>query len=237
MMAAPVTRRTGQARMYEEFLAVHTIMRRGTALVSESFERLVAGEPVDVKVLVGAARWLIEFAHRHQVSEDGQFWPVLRDRFPEAVAELDRVTAEHPAIDVELHALSRAVDAIDTPRLPGEREAVLVVVGQAVLSGLPALQGVQALLTRRFEEEEPVLLDLFPKVPDEDVPRLREAIVDGAPHVGPHLVFGLMEDPGPIPGYEVMTGNFPMPVRWMRPVLLARYRAIKKALGARDQFR
>lgn len=73
---------------------------------------------------------------------------------------------------------------------------------------------------------------MFPQVPDAEIVRLRKAIIDGAPRSGPDLVFGLLEDPGRPQGYGLMMGDFPPPLRWLRPVLLNRYRARKKALGA-----
>lgn len=62
--------------------------------------------------------------------------------------------------------------------------------------------------------------------------RLRKAIVDGAPRSGPDLLFGLLEDPDRPAGYGEMMSDLPAPLRWLRPVLLNRYRSRKKALGA-----
>ncbi|MFF1955529.1 hemerythrin domain-containing protein [Streptomyces sp. NPDC058220] len=217
--------------MYEELLAVHTVMRRGAALVCESFARLVDGEPVDARALVATSRWLIEFVHRHHAGEDVLFWPVLRDLFPDSVAEIDELTIEHQALDAELHALARALDAIATPEGVGPHPASLVIVGQAALYGLPSAQRVQAILIKQFDEEEPVLLELFPRVPDRDILRLRKSIVQGVTRTSPHLVLGLLEDPDRTPAYAEMVSHFPAALRWTRPVLLARYRSIKKALG------
>jgi hypothetical protein len=44
-------------------------------------------------------------------------------------------------------------------------------------------------------------------------------------------VFGLLEDPARPAGYQVLVGNFPPPVRWLRPILLSQYRKRKQALG------
>ncbi|MDX3854069.1 hemerythrin domain-containing protein [Streptomyces sp. AK02-01A] len=217
--------------MYEEMIGAHTVMRRGAALVCTSYQRLVGGEPVDVKALVGTTRWLIGFVHRYHSSEDVLFWPVLIDLFPAAVRELNQINIEHQALEAELHALARAVDAIAAPESSVERTRALEIVGQATVSGLPAAQRVQEILVRHFADEEPVLLELFPKVPDRDIVRLRKTIVRGASRSGLHLVFGLMEDPDRVPGYELLMRNLPRSTRWMRPVLLARYRSVKKALA------
>lgn len=87
-------------------------MRRGAELTADAFARRAAGEPVDTKTLVSTARGLVTFVHHHHASEDEQFWPVLRERFPDAIAALDGLTAEHHALDGELQGLTEAVDAL-----------------------------------------------------------------------------------------------------------------------------
>ncbi|MFJ9027504.1 hemerythrin domain-containing protein [Streptomyces sp. NPDC102274] len=223
--------RVERARMYDELLAEHTIMRRGAALVAVSFANLADGQPVDVRTLVSTSRWLIEYVRSHHGSEDKQLWPALSDLFPAAVAELDRMIVEHQALDAELHTLARAVDAIDAREITGGRDEVLVVVSEAAMSGLPSAQRVREILTRHFDEEEPVLLELFPQVPDSDLARVRKGIFHGGFRCSAHLVLGLMEDPDRIPGYAAVLSAFPASVRWLRPVLLARYRSTKKALA------
>ncbi|MCL7380830.1 hemerythrin domain-containing protein [Streptomyces sp. 35G-GA-8] len=217
--------------MYEELLAEHTIMRRGAALVAVSFANLADGQPVDVRALVSTSRWLIEYVRSHHGSEGEQLWPALSDLFPPAVAELDRMVAEHQALEAELHTLSRVVDAIAAREITGGRAEVLVVVSEAAMSGLPSAQRVHEILTRHFDEEEPVLLELFAQVPDSDLARVRNGIFHGDFRASPHLVLGLMEDPDRIPGYAAVLSAFPASVRWLRPVLLARYRSTKKALA------
>lgn len=110
-MTAPAVRTEG-SQMYDELIAVHAIMRRGAQLTADAFARRAAGEPVGIKALVGTARWLVAFVHHHHASEDEQFWPVLRERFPDAIAALDGLTAEHHALDGELQGLTEAVDAL-----------------------------------------------------------------------------------------------------------------------------
>ncbi|MFJ2650356.1 hemerythrin domain-containing protein [Streptomyces sp. NPDC087420] len=231
MAASPQAGAEG-SKMYDELLAVHMIMRRGAALVTASFARLTAGEAVDVRALVKTSRWLIAFVHHHHASEDELFWPVLRGLFPSSIAVLDSLTAEHEALDTELHTLARAVDGIADPDVTGERAKTLAVVGQAALAGLPSAQKVQDLLATHLDREEPVLRDLFPQVPDADIIRVRKAIIHSAPRDSPHLVFGLMEDPVRVPGHDTLAANFPPPLRWLRPLLLTRYRTTKKSLGA-----
>jgi hypothetical protein len=242
MSAIPASPGEG-ARLYEELLAVHAIMRRGNALVAASFERLASGDPVDPAALVATTRWLTGFVHHHHRSEDALLWPVLREQFPEAVADLDRLTKEHEALDAELDLLTEAVDAIEGALGAGsgrgaggrgraQHANAVAVVGIAAVSGHPAAAKVRDILANHLAAEEPVLQELFPQVPDDSIVRLRKAIVDGAPRTGPHLVLGLMEDPDPVPGFAAMRGNLPAPLRWARPLLLNRYRTVVRSLGA-----
>ncbi|PVE13881.1 hemerythrin domain-containing protein [Streptomyces scopuliridis] len=230
-MTVSSTLRSERSRIYDELLAEHTIMRRGAALVAVSFANLADGQPVDVGTLVSTSRWLIEYVRSHHGSEEEQLWPALSELFPAAVAELDRMVIEHQALDAELHTLTRAVDAIDAREITGGPAEVLVVVSEAAMTGLPSAQRVREILTRHFDEEEPVLLELFTQVPDGDLARVRNGIFRGDSRVSPHLVLGLMEDPDRIPGYAAVLSAFPASVRWLRPVLLARYRSTKKALA------
>jgi hypothetical protein len=219
------------ARLYQELLAVHGIMRRGTALVADAYARLAAGDPVEPGTAVSTTRWLTAFVHHHHQSEDELLWPVLRERFPEAVADLDRLTKEHEALDEELDNLARAADDIAAVSGGKGHGNAVAVVGHAALTGNPAAANVRDILANHLGAEEPVLQGLFPQVADADIVRLRQAIVAGAPRSGPYLVFGLMEDPEPVPGHAHMYANFPAPLRWGRPLLLNRYRATVKALG------
>ncbi|MCS7477300.1 hemerythrin domain-containing protein [Umezawaea endophytica] len=210
--------------MYDELIAVHTIMRRGADLTTASLERLVAGEPVGVKAVVRLARWQAEFVHHHHESEDELFWPVLRTLFPDVVAGLDGLSAEHEKLDHELRALSVAIDTL------AEKD---VDVREAAGAALPAATSVRDVLIGHLDAEEPVLKGLFPRVPDADIVRLRKAIVDGAPRGGPDLVIGLLSEPVPAPGHDVMMANFPAPVRLLRPLLLRRFHSTLGALAAR----
>jgi hypothetical protein len=63
-----------------------------------------------------------------------------------------------------------------------------------------------------------------------DIVTLRKAIVAGAPKAGPDLVLGLLADPTPAVGHELLMHDFPPPVRWLRPMPLRRYAGRKAAL-------
>lgn len=211
-------------RMYDELVAVHTIMRRGVDLTTSSLERVAAGRPADVKAVVRLARWQSGFVHHHHESEDELFWPVLRRLFPDVVAGLDGLSAEHEKLDHELQVLSAAIDAL---------AAKGADVRAAAKAALPAAVTVRDVLLGHLDAEEPVLEGLFPQVPDADIVRLRAAIVAGAPRSGPDLVIGLLSEPVPAPGYAAIMANFPAPLRLLRPLLLRKFRSTRAALGDR----
>jgi hemerythrin-like domain-containing protein len=217
-------------RLYDELLAVHAILRRGSALLVESLGALEAGRSVHLGTLVAVARWHAAFLHHHHHSEDEQFWPLLRQLFPGSAEDLARLSAEHEELDAELKILSEAVDGIDALRgSAADRRAAARRIADCT-AHLVAVDCHNALVAH-LDDEEPVLRTLFPQVPPDRIRRLRAAIVAAAPKSGPDLVLGLLSDPEPAPGYEDITQNFPAPVRWLRPVLLARYRSRRRALG------
>ncbi|MFI1173337.1 hemerythrin domain-containing protein [Streptomyces melanogenes] len=218
------------ARMYQEFLGVHAILRRGTELVANAFERLGDGDQVSVKELIDTAQWLIDFTHHHHESEDELFWPVLHGLYPESVASFDTLNEEHAELDRELHGLSRAVELLTAANEAGG-QAGDAAVTEAAYAGTAAARKVRDILAGHLDTEEPVVRDLFPGVPGAEIDRLRTAITEGSPKSGGHLVFGLLEDPDLAEGYDELIASFPLAFRSHRPELLQMYVASKKALG------
>ena len=210
-------------RIYDELIAVHTIMRRSTIMTATALHRFASGASTNTKPLVQLIRWQSAFVHHHHQSEDELFWPVLRELFPDAVAALDELTEQHHLLDAELNNLSAAADDLTKATGPA---AVDIVRTRA----LPSAEKVRDVLISHLDTEEPVLLKLFPETPPARIVELRKAIVAGAPRSGPDLVLGLLDDPEPAQGSAILHGNFPPPVRLLRPLLLRRYRARKQQL-------
>ncbi|MEV8536633.1 FAD-dependent monooxygenase [Streptomyces sp. NPDC051211] len=227
------------ARMYQEFLASHAVLRRGTDMVADAFQLLADGEPVSVGALVDTASWLIESTHHHHVSEDDLFWPVLRELYPETAGDFDTLKHEHDELNEELNALQAAVEelaALTGPAAgpaagasagPGGAEAVAEAVAEAIAgpatAGAQAARRVQKVLGAHLDSEEPVVKDLFPGVSGSEIDRLRKAITEGGPRTGAHLLFGLLEDPDIAPGYDLLVANFPPAARAARPQLIEQY--------------
>lgn len=218
-------------RMYDELMAVHTIMRRGSALTAAALHRLAAGERPDIGALVRLARWQDRFTRHHHASEDELFWPLLRELFPAAAGSLDELAAEHERLDAALDMLSAGITSIEAAaRMPGP-DALAAATGLAAIQAASAADTVRDTLASHLDAEEPALRELFPKTPPADIRRLRKAIIAGAPRSGPDLVLGLLEDPVPAPGYAALTSDLPRPVRLLRPLLVRRYTAVKARLG------
>ncbi|MFG2998850.1 FAD-dependent monooxygenase [Streptomyces sp. NPDC048340] len=215
------------ARMYQEFLSAHDILRRGTELVADSFQCLTDGAAVDIPVLVWTAGWLVELTHHHHTSEDDLFWPVLRELYPQAGAHFDTLKDEHEELNAELDALQAAVDELAAlgPL------ATLASAGRPAREGAAAARRVQKVLAAHLDTEEPVVRDLFPGVSGSEIDRLRKAILAGGPQGGGHMVFGLLEDPVLARGYDLLVENFPPAVHAARPQLIEQYRQVVRDLG------
>ncbi|MDI3422586.1 hemerythrin domain-containing protein [Streptomyces luteolus] len=216
------------ARMYEEFVAVHAILRRGTRLVADAFHGLAAGRRTDTATLVEATRWLLAFTHAHHTAEDDLFWPVLNGLYPDSAAGLKNLSDDHVVLDRELHALETAVDDLDRAHAAGAPTD-----GPARL-GAEVARRVQDVLSGHLTAEEAIVQELFPGVPGDDIARLREAFIQGSPRFGLHFMFGLLEDPEPARGRDLLTENFPPQLRDAGPQLLGRYEDSVRALGLRQ---
>jgi hemerythrin-like domain-containing protein len=219
------------ARMRDELIAVHTVMRRGTDLVVTALSRLASGSTGDVTAQIATARWLVEFIHHHHTSEDELFWPVLREIFPDRVAVLDALTEEHHALDDALAALSEAIDDFAAGRTLTGEDRTAAAVGIAAVKALPAAEKIRGSLAAHLDAEEPVLEAMFPEVAPAELRRLRAAVIAGAPRSGPDLVLGLLEHPDRADGYDALIASVPGPIRLLRPLLLARFRARIRKLG------
>ncbi|MBD2819005.1 hemerythrin domain-containing protein [Streptomyces parvulus] len=216
------------ARMYEEFVAIHAVLRRGTRLVVDAYERLADGHDTDTATLVDAGRWLLAFTHAHHKAEDDLFWPVLEALYPDARAQLKELSDDHVVLDRRLNALETAIDALDE----ATKAARATGGTDGARAGAEAARQVHQVLDGHLTAEEAVVEDLFPGVPADDIDRLREAFVQGSPRFGLHFMFGLLDDPEPARGRDLLTENFPPQLRAAGPRLISQYEAGIQGLRA-----
>ncbi|NEB12366.1 hemerythrin domain-containing protein [Streptomyces coelicoflavus] len=214
------------ARMYEEFVAIHAVLRRGTRLVVDAYERLADGHAVDTGTLVDAGRWLLAFTHAHHKAEDDLFWPVLQKLYPGAQAQLKELSDDHVVLDRRLHALEAALDDLETVT----RDGTATRSPDGARAGAEAARQVHQVLDGHLTAEEAVVEGLFPGVPADDIDRLREAFVQGSPRFGLHFMFGLLADPEPARGRNLLTENFPPQLRAAGPQMISRYEVSKQEL-------
>ncbi|MGW8066636.1 hemerythrin domain-containing protein [Streptomyces ziwulingensis] len=214
------------ARMYEEFVAIHTVLRRGTRLVVDAYERLADGHAVDTATLTDAARWLLAFTHAHHKAEDDLFWPVLQELHPDAQAQLKELSDDHVVLDGRLNALERAIGDLDGATTAGRATGGT----DGARAGAEAARQVHQVLDAHLTAEEAVVEDLFPQVPAPDIDRLREAFIQGSPRFGLHFLFGLLDDPAPAHGRDLLWENFPPQLQAAGPQMTSRYEDSKQGL-------
>lgn len=215
------------AHLLAELLSVHGVMIRGAEAVAGAFTRLAEGAAVDMKVLAATARWLVAFVHHHRQSAGELLWPVLRDKFPDSSPRLDALIKEHETLGMELEALTQAVDRLaEERRIGGSSDW-----GLAMKQGTRSSHRIRDVLASQLAAEELVLKKLLPAITGDDVLKLREAVAEGAPHNGRHLVFGFLEHPEPMSGRERLYAHFPARARWSRGLLMMNFRKTMKALA------
>ncbi|AKH85802.1 hypothetical protein AA958_30325 [Streptomyces sp. CNQ-509] len=218
------TTKNAGALLYEEFVAIHEVLRRGTAMVADAYKALARGDEVDPGELAEAARWLLAFTHAHHRAEDDVFWPLLHALYPRQKTELAELSAEHAVLDQALNDLEAA--ALGPSHRDGEPSPG--PTGRAS----EAATRVRDIMAGHLAAEEAVVEGLFPGVPEADVVWLREAFIQGSPRFGLHLMFGLLEDPEPARGQDLLRENFPPALRDAREGLLEQYRITREALAA-----
>jgi hemerythrin-like domain-containing protein len=217
-------------RIQSELLAVHAVISRGVDLFVEALGRLAKGEPIDLRSLRRLGLWLSAFMRHHHACEDEIFWPMLGDGEPSTAAEFDWLAVQHAVLAGELASLDILLSQLEAvSRLPPE-VAAAASVGLAALEGLPAAESMRSTLAAHLAAEEPVVLPLRALMTAQDVRSLRATALATAPRAGLDLLFGIMQDPEPVTGYDLLLGHELAPLRARGPVLLSRYRVLKNSL-------
>ncbi|GAA1318625.1 hemerythrin domain-containing protein [Pseudonocardia xinjiangensis] len=219
------TAQSESQRLYDEMIAVHTVVRRGAAMLKAALD-LPPATAVEVDTCVGLGRWLVGYIHQHQRNEADILWQPLAAASPADECELHDLTLQHIQIDRELDRLARRLERLtERCTTPGRPDR------EAVAAASAALDAASRTLVDHLDEEEALLKALFPLLDEPVIRTLRAAAVSKAPGTRPDLVLGLMGDPTPTVGYAAMFSSIPFRTRALRPLLVARYHSSKRRLG------
>jgi hypothetical protein len=106
------------------FLLAHKCMRVEYRRLAE-----VAGQPRDAAhqaLIEDQIAVTLSMLHHHHTEEDSWLWPTLRQRAPHAVADLDRLEAQHARVDPLIAA------AVDTTHPRTQRAGVLAELHEVI---------------------------------------------------------------------------------------------------------
>jgi hypothetical protein len=147
-------------------LAAHDAFRRDLELVATTAGRSEAWERFE------------KFLHVHHRAEDESLWPVLRAAvvaYPDAIALVDRMEAQHAAIDPLLAAIDASLD--DAAAEPAHAELAVLLTEHLADEEANALPLIDRTLTEeqwmQFGEASVVLLG-------PDMPVFLPWLLDGA---------------------------------------------------------
>ncbi|MEV7080904.1 hemerythrin domain-containing protein [Streptomyces sp. NPDC093516] len=93
-------------RLFEELRAAHTVLTRAAGLVASAFVGLADGAAVDTRTLMTTTRWLVDCVRSYHGSGQEMLWPVLRERFPLALHQMDRMTEDDDTLREHLDELA-----------------------------------------------------------------------------------------------------------------------------------
>lgn len=131
---------------------VHNALRRDLARGRATLTRRPYPHPAQRRALGAHLAWMMAFLHHHHSGEDAGLYPLVRARNPAAAALLDRMDADHQAIEPAMAELAaageayaasddardRAIGAIDDlcdvllPHLLREEEEMMPVVAATI---------------------------------------------------------------------------------------------------------
>lgn len=195
----------------QEFVLVHDAMRHAVGLLAASAERLRPGPTPRAKELASFADFLLDFVHHHHTGEDEHWWPALEAGSAAAGAVLAPLTDDHHELDPLIAQLREHVVALRT----GTHDVA------AVRRDATALRDH---VVEHLAAEEPVLLPLLDQhLSDADAERLSRLMGKTAPRKGMSYLLGSLDAAAP-ERQQVLLAKMPPPIRWLRPLMLRRYR-------------
>lgn len=133
----------------QDMLAVHQVFRDALAAAPLLVGEVAAGDAARAAQVHSFYANVLSFLHGHHSSEDELVWPLLTVRCGRAAAEVERIAAQHGALDP---AIERA-----EVLLAGWAATPDPALGAAVQHALAQLR---ELLVAHLDEEEEVVLPL-----------------------------------------------------------------------------
>ncbi|WP_293990672.1 hemerythrin domain-containing protein [Streptomyces sp.] len=132
-----------------EMVVVHRVFRRESALLPRLVRAVPDGDRARAARVAAALRDYTLGLHHHHHAEDELIWPLLRARAAHDEALVDRMTAQHEAIDRTLTSVAEWTPVWEGAgdRIPGEELAL-------------ALDAHRIALLEHLDEEERSLLPL-----------------------------------------------------------------------------
>lgn len=195
-----------------EFQLVHDTMRHSIGVLVDAAAVVRPGSTPRAQELARYIDALLAFVHHHHTGEDEHWWPALRERAAGAGAALEPLTDDHHALDPLLDALRlhARLLAIGTHEVPAVRRDA---------------NALRDHLLEHLDAEEPVLLPLLAEhLEPAEAARLGKLMASTAPRAGLTYLLGAMNAVASEQQQRVILAKMPAPVRWLRPLMLRRYR-------------
>jgi hemerythrin-like domain-containing protein len=204
-----------------EFTGVHNMIRGFIRLMDSAVSKANPDNSEQMKVLSDYGKFAVAGAHFHHTSEDDYYWPAV-ERNGADRSLLEPLIREHHMIDPLLDEMKRAFEALeDGPTDAQSIESLRVLVRQfndGMLSHL--------------DHEEPIFFPLLTQyMPDAENEQLVKELAKKSPRKGlSWLIGGVEYGMTPEQASELLAA-FPKPIRWVRPLLLRKYRKGCGVLG------
>ena len=194
-----------------DMVVVHRAFRRELGALPSLVRAVRPGDTARAGVVAAHARMILKGLHLHHTSEDDLLWPLLLERCPPDAELVERMEAQHSAVDGHLQQLAPALARWEAEARPA--------VGEEVAATFEALH---AALVEHLDEEEREILPLAARhVSQQEWSRLGEAGVEKMTRQQLPLFFGAaLEEADPAERRDFL-GVLPLPVRLLARTLFA----------------
>ena len=194
-----------------DMVVVHRAFRREFRLVPQLARAVPAGDTARAAVVARHARLVLVGLHLHHTSEDDILWPLLLERCPPDAELVERMEAQHSAVDGYIQQLGPALDRWEAEARPA--------VAEEVASTFEALR---AALVEHLDEEEREILPLAARhVSQAEWSQLGQAGVAKMTRQQLPLFFGAALEEADQDERREMLSVLPLPVRLLARTLFA----------------